>query len=87
MSSRIRVLASALVGLSGLATGATFSGDVYPILRARCQGCHQEGEIAPMAFTNYENTRPWAKAIREAVVTGSMPPWHAERRSSLAVSQ
>jgi hypothetical protein len=84
MSSRIRVLASALVGLSGLATGATFSGDVYPILRARCQGCHQEGEIAPMAFTNYENTRPWAKAIREAVVTGSMPPWHAERRSSMA---
>lgn len=66
------------------AVAETFSGSVYPILRARCQNCHQPGEIAPMAFTNYSNTRPWAKAIREAVLTRSMPPWHAERHSSVA---
>jgi hypothetical protein len=45
--------------------------------------CHQNGEIAPMAFTTYSDTRPWAKAIRESVVKGTMPPWHADKRSKL----
>src|SRR3954462_11484994 len=63
--------------LAGGAGAETFSGDVYPVVRAKCQGCHQAGEIAPMAFTTYADTRPWAKAIREAVVGRSMPPWHA----------
>ena len=62
----------------------TFSADVYPILRAKCQGCHQKGEIAPMAFTGYRDTKPWAKAIRDAVVRGAMPPWHAEPKKSAA---
>ncbi len=62
----------------------TFSGDVYPILKAKCQGCHQKGEVAPMAFTDYQSTRPWAKAIREAVLRGSMPPWHADPKASRA---
>lgn len=62
----------------------TFSADVYPILRAKCQGCHQQGEIAPMAFTGYRDTKPWAKAIRDAVLRGSMPPWHAAPKASAA---
>ncbi|HZT30694.1 MAG TPA: cytochrome c [Bryobacteraceae bacterium] len=65
-------------GFAALAGAQTFSGAVYPILRAKCQGCHQAGEIGPMAFTTYRDTRPWAKAIREAVLSRSMPPWHAE---------
>ncbi|HYI97757.1 MAG TPA: thiol-disulfide isomerase [Bryobacteraceae bacterium] len=36
-----------------------------------------------MAFTNYSDTRPWAKAIRDAVISRSMPPWHASERSKL----
>jgi len=67
-----------------LASAQTFSADVFPIVRARCQTCHQEGEIGPMAFTNYSDTRPWAKAIREAVINKSMPPWHAGERSQAA---
>jgi hypothetical protein len=67
----------------GTGLSATFSGDVYPILRKRCQGCHQAGEIGPMAFTNYQEVRPWAKAIKESVVTRRMPPWHASERSGL----
>jgi len=55
----------------------TFTRDVQPILARRCQMCHRPGEAAPMTFTTYQETRPWAQAIREAVLTGKMPPWFA----------
>jgi hypothetical protein len=32
-----------------------------------------------MSFLTYESTRPWAKAIKEAVVMRKMPPWFADR--------
>lgn len=31
-----------------------------------------------MPFLTYADTRPWAKAIREAVLTRKMPPWFAD---------
>ncbi len=31
-----------------------------------------------MPFRSYAETRPWAKAIRQAVVTRKMPPWFAD---------
>jgi hypothetical protein len=31
-----------------------------------------------MSFLTYETTRPWAKAIKEAVLTRRMPPWFAD---------
>jgi hypothetical protein len=31
-----------------------------------------------MAFTTFEGTRPWAKAIKSAVINKEMPPWRAE---------
>ena len=31
-----------------------------------------------MSFTTYRETRPWAKAIREAVRARKMPPWFAD---------
>jgi mono/diheme cytochrome c family protein len=55
----------------------TFSRDVAPILFKNCASCHRPGEIAPMSLVTYENARPWAKAIREKVAVGNMPPWHA----------
>jgi hypothetical protein len=63
----------------GLALNAevVFSTDVLPILERRCVTCHQPGEIAPMALTSYAEVRPWANAIREAVLTRKMPPWSA----------
>lgn len=56
---------------------ATFARDVAPLLQNRCQECHRPGGVAPMAFTTWEETRPWARSIREKVVTREMPPFHA----------
>ena len=56
----------------------TFSRDVAPILYANCVGCHRPGDIAPMSFVTYNDTRPWARAIEKAVADGIMPPWHAD---------
>jgi hypothetical protein len=52
----------------------TFTNDVAPILQARCQVCHRAGEAAPFSLMTYEQARPWAKAIKQAVVTRKMPP-------------
>ena len=56
----------------------TFNRDVLPILQRNCQTCHRPGNIAPMSFLTYETTRPWAKAMKAAVVTRKMPPWFAD---------
>src|SRR5262245_61141586 len=61
------------------AAGAvTFNKDVLPILQRNCQTCHRPGNIAPMSFLTYETTRPWAKAMKAAVLTRKMPPWFAD---------
>jgi hypothetical protein len=57
----------------------TFYKDVLPILQQRCQECHRAGEIGPMPLVTYRDARPWAKAMREAVLRGRMPPWFADR--------
>jgi hypothetical protein len=57
---------------------ATFNKDVLPVLQKNCQVCHREGGVAPMAFTSFESTRPYAKAIKAAVLNKKMPPWFAD---------
>src|SRR5215468_6257023 len=56
----------------------TFAKDIAPILQEKCQECHHAGSMAPMSLVSYEETRPWAKAIRERVITRQMPPWHID---------
>jgi hypothetical protein len=56
----------------------TFSKDVAPILFKHCAACHRPNDIAPMSFLDFKSTRPWAKAVREAVVSRKMPPWFAD---------
>jgi len=60
------------------AASPTFYGDVLPILEQHCQSCHRPGEAAPMPLLTYQSTRPWAKAIKQAVITRKMPPWFAD---------
>src|SRR5260370_1658860 len=57
----------------------TFAKDVAPILQAKCEECHRKGTAAPMSLVTYQETRPWAKAIKERVVTHQMPPWHIDK--------
>src|SRR5213083_2282551 len=64
---------------AGAATQVTFSKDVASIFQAKCQECHQPNSIAPMSLITYQDARPWAKAIRERVITRQMPPWHIDR--------
>ncbi|MGH9666674.1 MAG: hypothetical protein ACRD9L_19800, partial [Bryobacteraceae bacterium] len=65
--------------LSSLVLGATtFSKDVAPIFYRRCVQCHHPNDIAPMSLLDYKSARPWAKAIRESVLTRKMPPWFAD---------
>ncbi len=59
-------------------SGVVFNKDVLAILQRNCQTCHRPGEAAPMSFLTYESTRPWAKAIKEAVLSKKMPPWFAD---------
>jgi hypothetical protein len=58
---------------------ATFAKDVAPILQEKCQSCHRTGSMAPMSLVTYDETRPWAKSIKQRVVTRSMPPWHLDK--------
>jgi hypothetical protein len=57
----------------------TFTRDVAPILQKSCQTCHHAGTSAPMSLVTYEEVRPWARAIKERVMTRDMPPWHLDK--------
>ncbi len=60
-------------------TPPTFAKDVAPILQEKCQSCHRVGSMAPMSLVTYEEARPWAKSIKQRVVTRNMPPWHLDK--------
>jgi hypothetical protein len=64
------------IGVAG--QSVTFYRDIVPVLQNNCQTCHRPGEIGPMSFLSYESTRPWAKAIKSAVLSKKMPPWFAD---------
>ncbi|HUI79023.1 MAG TPA: cytochrome c [Bryobacteraceae bacterium] len=78
------VFGGCLAGIAALAasnsptSSVTFNKQVLPILQKNCQGCHRPGEVAPMSLLTYAEARPWAKAIKLAVVTQKMPPWFAD---------
>jgi hypothetical protein len=57
----------------------TYSKDVAPILRRSCQHCHRAGQMAPFSMMSYNETRPWARAIKTKVMNREMPPWHIDK--------
>lgn len=66
------------VAVQSAASSVTFNKDVLPILQKNCQGCHRPGQIAPMSLLSYKDARPWARAMKNVVVTKTMPPWFAD---------
>jgi hypothetical protein len=67
-------------GVTKSKASVTFNKDVAPILFKSCVECHRPGEAAPMSLLSYKDARPWARSIREKVVSREMPPWHADPR-------
>jgi hypothetical protein len=80
MLTRVLLVVSALLVFGTLSTAAevTFSHDVAPVLYKHCVSCHHPNDIAPMSLLTYREARPWAAAMKQAVVTGKMPPWKAD---------
>jgi hypothetical protein len=72
-------LSSSAISAELTSKPVTFTKDVAPIFQAKCQECHRKGSMAPMSLLTYEETRPWAKAIKERVLTRQMPPWHLDK--------
>jgi len=70
---------AAAADVNGGAAPVTFARDIAPIFQEKCQECHRPGTAAPMSLVTYEETRPWAKAIRQRVITRNMPPWHIDK--------
>ena len=86
--SRLGAVALVLGGALSFTAGAaeltngkpvTFTKDIAPIFQEKCQDCHRKGTVAPMSLITYEEARPWAKSIKQRVVTHNMPPWHIDQ--------
>lgn len=60
-----------------ITTKLTWSAEISRIVYHRCASCHRPGGTTPMALIHYDEVRPWAKAIRDEVLSRRMPPWGA----------
>jgi hypothetical protein len=77
----IAIAAALLASIPGVAhdiitTKITWSREVSRIAYARCLECHRDGGPA-FSLATYAEARPWAKAIKEEVLSRRMPPWNA----------
>ena len=61
----------------------TFNKDIAPILQRSCQNCHNPVGVAPMSLVTYDETRRFARRIKERTAirdrAGAMPPWYVEK--------
>jgi len=85
-NTTVRVALAFFIALPGISIAATptlatptFAKDITPIFQEKCQDCHRKGSMAPMSLITYEETRPWAKAIKQRVASRNMPPWHLDK--------
>ena len=64
----------------------TFYADALPVFQKNCVACHQPdgpdvgGISAPMSLMDYDQAKIWAPMIKNALITGYMPPWGAHER-------
>ncbi len=55
----------------------TWHQDVAPLVVGRCQGCHQDGGIAPFSLGTYAEAKMWSSAFASVLDSGTMPPFLA----------
>jgi hypothetical protein len=76
---------AALSGVLPVSAGAqaaaapTFTKDIAPIFQNKCEACHRPESIAPMSLVTFEESRPWARSIKNRVTARQMPPWHIDK--------
>ena len=63
---------------SGSGAMVTWHQDLAPVVVSKCGGCHIAGGIAPFSLQSYEEARPFAAALLDAVERKAMPPFLAE---------
>ncbi|HEX5070901.1 MAG TPA: hypothetical protein VFV78_11865 [Vicinamibacterales bacterium] len=88
---RLGILASigcALIAFAGtlrlsahdrVTTAVTWDREIAPIVASHCIGCHSGQPGTAVSLASYEAARPWARAIRQQVLTRRMPVWRAAR--------
>lgn len=69
------LLAAPCLAHDPITTKVTWAQEISRIVQHRCSGCHGAG--SPVPLSSYAEARPWAKAIRDQVLTRRMPPWGA----------
>ena len=62
-----------------VSTSLTWTREISRIFAKRCQSCHRTGGPGPTPLTTFAEAKPWAVAIKEAVLTRQMPPWPAAK--------
>ncbi len=79
--SNLLVLSPLVAVLAGASVEptVTYYKNVLPILQPRCLSCHGPNPVAPISFSTYRQTRPWAEAIKQMVTTRRMPPSWLDR--------
>ena len=60
------------------APSINYATDVAPIVQRRCISCHSTGNIAPHAYTRFDDLASRANSIRASILTRRMAPWHAD---------
>lgn len=57
---------------------ANYATEIAPVLQAKCVTCHREGDIGSFALTDHAAVADRTSSIRRQVLSGKMPPWHAD---------
>ena len=79
-SFALAAIAAVTLPATAAAQGPTFTKDVAKIFQEKCEACHRPDSIAPMSLVTFEESRPWARSIKNRVAARQMPPWHIDKR-------
>lgn len=71
----VRLAALTALASVSLLAQPTYYKDVAPIVAAKCQQCHRDGDIAPFALKDYDSAVTWSADIQRVITNNIMPPW------------